>query len=364
MQSANKIISLAALSIFCVPGICDAKVTGHCGSCHTMHNSQGGQGVVDNLVLGVMDNNLDTPNPALLISNCAGCHTGSNGGGANVTPYVFTISEPEYGTTGTIDVTYSNNTLAGGNFYWVTVGDAKVHNVASIAGVDGTLGVTPPGATDGVTFISQLTCASSTGCHGVRSDSSLGEVESMLGAHHNNNMAVWKDGTTLAKSYRFLNTIQGYEDDEFEYQPTSTRHNVYYGVARNSVADSAGTISSLCAQCHGDFHNGSNNVIPGTNTFGDGVWLRHPTDFDMLDATTSSEYSAYTTYSVISPVATENSAMVSSFSSIAVAGDAIVTCLSCHRAHGTPNDAILRWDYKGWPTAGYNGCAVCHTSKD
>jgi predicted CXXCH cytochrome family protein len=46
---------------------------------------------------------------------------------------------------------------------------------------------------------------------------------------------------------------------------------------------------------------------------------------------------------------------------ISTAGDAIVTCISCHRAHGSPYYKLLRWDYAGSIST---GCAYCHTSKD
>ena len=80
------------------------------------------------------------------------------------------------------------------------------------------------------------------------------------------------------------------------------------------------------------------------------------------------EYANYngdgSTYSVVAPLASVNvTAAISS--GVLTGGDkAIVNCISCHRAHGTPNDAILRWDYKGWPTAGYDGCSICHSTKN
>ena len=50
------------------------------------------------------------------------------------------------------------------------------------------------------------------------------------------------------------------------------------------------------------------------------------------------------------------------------AGDAIVTCISCHRAHGTPYADLLRWDYSNNCNAGSDnadcGCFQCHTTKD
>jgi hypothetical protein len=48
---------------------------------------------------------------------------------------------------------------------------------------------------------------------------------------------------------------------------------------------------------------------------------------------------------------------------------AIVTCISCHRAHGSEYADLLRWDYTAGTSAGSgtnlnSGCFVCHTTKD
>jgi cytochrome c553 len=315
--------------------------------------------VVQNMVNGVMDLTV-TPNDALLTTNCIGCHQGNNGTSDLSTPYVLQTSVPTYSATGTeADTT----TLAGGNFYWVSSGnEAMGHNVSGIAAPDSRLGNIPPGGTD---LGTQLKCAGTAGCHGDVGES--GEIRSMLRSHHGNDMNSWKDGSTLAKSFRFLYSVQGWEDLQYEYRPESNRHNKYYGIDRTlETQDAAGSISSLCARCHGDYHQGAGNIasLPfGTS----GVWLRHPTDFDMGRATSSDEYASYNTnntYSVISPVATANTEEVMNSTVYAAADDAIVMCLSCHRAHGTPYKAILRWNYKAWPASGYNGCAVCHTAKD
>ncbi|MFH1216195.1 MAG: cytochrome c3 family protein [Pseudomonadota bacterium] len=351
------------LSLALIPEVCLAKVTGQCGNCHTMHNSQDGGAVAYEADLsGDSWQSSVNPNEALLKTSCIGCHLGVNSGGVGQTPYVLQFDPPTYGSTGT-----TGNTLAGGSFYWVSTGlHAMGHNVAGIVTGDTRLGNIPPG---GAELVGQLTCAGSLGCHG---DSGVsGQLSSMSGSHHSNNMAVWKDGSSLAKSYRFLNSVQGLEDDEFEYQPTAARHNKYYGVDRaDETEDGSGTIGKLCARCHGDFHQGSGKVASGT--FGSGVWLRHPTNFDMGRASTSTEYVKYNgddgigtaSYSVISPVATISKTTTINSAVYAEADDAIVMCLSCHRAHGTEFAGILRWNYKAWPAAGYNGCAVCHTTKD
>jgi hypothetical protein len=48
-----------------------------------------------------------------------------------------------------------------------------------------------------------------------------------------------------------------------------------------------------------------------------------------------------------------------------------VMCLSCHRAHGSPYNDMLRWDYDGMVagngSGGGNdgtGCFKCHSEKD
>ena len=364
MKTTKGLKELVALPLILFPLVCDAKVTGQCGNCHTMHNSQGGGAVAR--VLDMADGSMDlssTPNEGLLNTNCIGCHQGNNSIGTRTTPYVLQTSPPAYSSTGTEGTT---TTLAGGNFYWVTSGlEATGHNVQGITIADTRFGNTPPG---GVALTSQLTCAGTNGCHGDRTVSS--EIQSMLKSHHANDMTKWKDGSTLAKSYRFLYSVQGWEDLQYEYRPASNRHNKYYGIDRTAEDDANGTISSLCAKCHGYFHQGTGNIA--SDTFGSGVWLRHPTDFDMGRASSTDEYTTYNggtgssnAYSVISPVATAIKTAVINSTVYTVADDAIVMCLSCHRAHGTPYQGILRWDYKSWPgPEGYNGCAVCHTTKD
>ncbi len=333
---------------------CWGKVHGPCGNCHTMHNSQQGQVVYSG-----------GPVKALLNNTCYGCHQGQNTTTTTI-PYVFDPDGPTYGTTGTESNT---DTLAGGNFYWVSQGDKDRtgHNVEGIAAQDALLGNNPPG---GSALSGRLTCAGANGCHGNRSIDD--PYEAISGGHHSSLSSQWKDGSSVANSYRFLYGIQGLEDSSFEFRPTATQHNKYYGVDRSSESDVSGTISSLCAQCHGDYHHGTDQVSAGT--FGDGVWLRHPTDFDMGGAESSDEYQYYNggtgtdnPYSVAVPVATsDTSTNVNTTVTVSsAAGSAIVMCLSCHRAHGTPYDAILRWNYKQWPGPdGYNGCAVCHTTKD
>lgn len=349
---AGLILSL----LFLWPGIAEPRVIGLCNGCHTMHNSQ------DDTSMMISGSG---PVQALLRSNCLGCHTGANSGAFDNTidkaPRVLQTTEPEYGATGTEGTA---TTLAGGNFYWSIASDASGHNVANI---NDTVATAPGGAIN-----SPLKCAGSSGCHGDRSKTD--EYTAIYGGHHNNDASAYKSGATVDASYRFLLGVKGKEDTTYEFRPVyNVNHNKYYGVDRASEADTAGTISSLCGQCHGDFHHGAGGKIAAAGSFGDGVWFRHPTDFDMGGAQSSSEYLKYNDgagannpYSVISPVATtsQTTTLNSTATVSSAAGEAIVMCLSCHRAHGTPNDDMLRWDYKAWPGGGYNGCEICHSSKD
>ncbi len=122
---------------------------------------------------------------------------------------------------------------------------------------------------------------------------------------------------------------------------------------------STGTISQKCIGCHSHFHS---------ETSADSTWIRHPVEVAIPN---SGEFADFTTYDPLVPVARPNvSATDAGFSSINHGSD-LVSCISCHRAHGSPYPAMMRWGYRDWPgidshtgEAAFNGCAVCHTSKN
>ncbi len=316
-----------------------AKVTGPCSNCHTMHNSQGGIPMALELNVGQSGFvRTGTPNPTLLIKGCVGCHTflGEDTVVDGV-PIVFNIT--------TIDPT---NALAGGNFKYVKDSDANGHNVLGITGPDSTFqSKSIPGSSTGYYL---LACAGAHGCHG---DRGIGdELQAVKGAHHAND-PIGIDGSSVGLSYRFLYGILGKEDDDWEKDNTNTSHNEYKG----SSSSTLNTISYLCAECHGNYHTwegGSGEV--GTAS----PWFRHPTDIKLKN---DGEYAEYTTYSMVAPVARPDP--YNAIAGVVTPGTDIVMCLSCHRAHGSQNYKLMRWDYRGWPYNGEeNGCSVCHTWKD
>ncbi len=393
------LVAAAALGVgamICLPRVASAAVAGVCYNCHTMHNSQNNAPMTYN--------GSATPNDNLLRGNCLTCHTGTNDG-SNVRPYVYSTTDPTYGPTGA--------TLAGGNFYWCVNGGGADgggdpvaigggHDV-NFLGVNDAVLLSPPGYSDstvswsaretaeGLATARHLTCAGTAGCHGDRS--ATNNFSAVHGAHHSDSGGV-KAGATVAGSFRFLLGVTGTEVSGWEYQAAvGTAHNGYQGTARTSDATGvtiptlvSGTnttlisISQLCAECHGAFHNsagsftyadGTSGVsgIVGSNGWGS-PWIRHPTDFDM--STLTGEYANYTTYDPMVPVGRTGAPATTWTTDDTVHGatnGAVVMCISCHRAHGSPYADLLRWNYStmvagGGAPSGSLGCFTCHSDKD
>jgi predicted CXXCH cytochrome family protein len=356
-------------------------ITGQCSNCHTMHNSQDGVGVVETYASGVITSGVSTPQNQLLIASCIACHAGSTGEtNSHGAPIVVHTTAP----TGQ----GASHTLAGGDFYWVATGlgatDSMGHNVSGLAATDvaisANIGNNPPGwdpgATNGFTFgqvaggeanwSSQLSCDGIYGCHGEHSASGI------TTAHHGNTGLTSNQcnvADTIGNSYRFLAGIKGLENGDWNWNETASVHNEYYGVndtsnrnQSNTAYANIDTISFSCAECHGYFHSRIDDTSTGS------PWLRHPTDI-VLPAT--GEYQYYNPdnsnqYSVEAPIA-RPTVPASPSPTVTPGTDAIVMCLSCHRAHGSPVADILRWDYTTMQAGVGNtdtGCFTCHVNKN
>jgi hypothetical protein len=346
INKVTKIVSLVAFCSLLYAFPLEAKITGACSNCHTMHSSQSPapqEWTEKGWIPG-------TANPALLVATCIGCHSSTTAETIlydNTTPIVYNTLSP-------------TNPLAGGNFYYITpddaTGHAKGHNVAGINSVDVTLGFIPPG---GTSLGAQLRCAGTYGCHGHNGrqsgDSAVDdETQAIKGAHHGDDAPPLEGSLTdVARNYRFLLGIKGKEDAYWEQDNTNTSHNEYKG----STSSATDTTSYLCAECHGKFHT----WVGGPSEVGTASpWLRHPTDI-ALDAT--GEYASYTTYDMTAPVARPEDDYTGD-PTIVRPGTDIIMCLSCHRAHASLYFKMVRWDYKNWPVAGTEGCNICHTTKN
>ncbi len=331
-----------------------AQVSGVCSNCHTMHNSQNGSIVND-----------EGPAGNLLNTDCVGCHSSVEAvtivelGSTIRIPIVFNQSEPVYPPSGT-----ESSTLAGGNFYWVSQGgpvaDTYGHNVFGISAADGNLDKAP-GST-----VNQEGCKA---CH-----SSLASAEPINGCrgchvphHHASDSATVVDGA--GGWYRFLGDnpgmpglnegygVVGIEATDWERDPAASL-NVYKGTLAMGTQkrNFSYSIGEFCVGCHGNFHHDMTDA--------DGAWIRHPSDVVIPN---SGEYANYTTYNSITPVArtTDLTGIVPAEVS---PGSDVVTCISCHRAHGSPYPDMLRWDYQNDCNAGEVnadcGCFTCHAAKD
>ncbi len=338
---------LTAMVFFLASLQADAAVTGKCIDCHTMHYSQG------SAVLEEWGD--EGPYGALLTTDCIGCHTGVNSEGT--APFVMSAVAPLYAATGTEAGT---NTLAGGNFYWVASGeDLKGHNVVGLASADPFLSV-PPGYVGNLAAADssipgngnwppgqQVTCAGVYGCHGTHAENGMAAAISG-GHHHGADGALVNPGTRPAEGYRLLVGVAGYEDPEWELTPTVNTHNQYKGV--DGGGDNS-AISSLCLRCHNEFHSA-----------GSSTWFEHPIEYDLGNEDPGSEVRGYggpsNSYRPDAPVASFD--VSSPLFQVTFQEDTIISCVTCHRSHGSPFEKLLRWDYVNTN----DGCTVCHTSKD
>jgi hypothetical protein len=236
-------------------------------------------------------------------------------------------------------------------------------------------------------------------------------IAAISGAHHNSYDGLKNPGLTtptamggqyIADSYRFIPGLKGMgnttSDADRWANVSSTSHNEYAGTTGTTFDDSHGvmgtcgncheggtspiygmehlevngymavpnqTVSGFCVTCHGMFHSTGTGTTNGNNG-SSGAFLRHPADYTIPS---TGEYSAYTSYSITAPVARPiaDLATMTAPSSTVTPGTDMVMCLSCHVAHASEYDGMLRFNYElmqaGNATVGTVGCLACHTSK-
>jgi predicted CXXCH cytochrome family protein len=211
-------------------------------------------------------------------------------------------------------------------------------------------------------------------------------------------------GAKVADGYRMIPGLKGYGNTVDRWQNVDANsHNEYFGVAGGldnmtdatlggsscqichvqgvvpggsprMNADSTirvpnQSMSGFCATCHGVFHSVGTGVAALSDSVGkggngvSGAFQRHPSDY-VIPAT--GEYAGYTSYKVSAPVARPS--LATAASATVAPGTDMVMCLSCHKAHASDYDYMLRFDYAamsaGNATTGLGeGCLACHTTK-
>lgn len=396
------ILSLTGATIFTSP----AQATmGNCSDCHTMHNSQ-------NSAVMRYDTGA-TPLANLLRSTCYGCHARAGA----IAPNILDIGSSR------IPQVYHNDgvggDLAGGNFAYIDnyggagygsgASDGKGHNINGLGGIvtDANLAY-PPGGILRIDHYgptshiqsSNLTCAGEPnnqgrwGCHGNRNSSTLGLPGGIGGAHHTNQSGsltpAWDTEGRAGYAYRFLVGVWGYEDTDWQNTTGPNDHNEYWAQAQPARLDGCGlqggchgqggvrpphsTISEFCATCHGNFHTlGWADLAEaedrpagvGNDPTGANPWLRHPTDFALP---AGGEYASYGSYNIAVPVArnTNGYAAPPAPSGVVTNTNVSVMCLSCHVAHASDYEDMLRFDYSLMIRGGApgTGCFACHSYKN
>lgn len=327
----------AMVAVFCGPAAM-ASVSGPCVDCHTMHNSEGG---------AVMATGTDEGAAAygsLTRGDCGGCHTNASTGDPLLN------DSPRVKTTGNSDTVQ----LAGGYFAF-TSGQTddhsnKEHSIGSTAtpagyDSDGYVGSDwYIGGTEG------LQCAGAAGCHGNETDTD--PAKAISGGHHANALKGGYAGYRMLQIYQTAVIGTGASDYEkaLNAAPSAEDPRNYYSAT--ALAD-GGSISRFCGKCHGDFHGNEGSENTGVY---DSAWVRHPTDQIIPSGW---EISTLTNYTFVdwkaNPVGTVNAVAPAD-------GNMYVTCLSCHRAHGSAYNDILRFDYTDQCADGAstNGCLGCH----
>ena len=337
MRKTIMTVLLALLSVALVSGYAHAIIQGKCADCHTMHASQDGTST--------------TPNDNLTKFSCVACHT--TGGVAEA---------PK------IDGQLAAARTAGGTFNTNIVGSApsKVHNVRDItwtvdeSAIGGLLNTTPGAEAGGFTEpagAAELTCATAKGCHGQ-------SASGFKGFHHN----------TYPNAYRFLRYNDGgtptYTDikgkgsaDRELGGATSGNHNVYYAIPSDESTD-RNSISSLCSMCHGDFHGQDDTTASGTSP-----WKRHPTEVLIPSSWNGTDPDDVEVNYDLTPFAfvTADYDTLGTGDPYGMSNNPRVACVSCHRAHGSDYNDLLRFDYAAnnmkAGSGGTTGCLACHTAQ-
>jgi predicted CXXCH cytochrome family protein len=426
-KAMGKGLFRAGLLVCALPAAAAAfgGIQGDCADCHTMHNSFAGEPVA---VQGLGGESQGGANENLLKMDCVACHA-MNPDGPNIAILEGGSAVPQvyHGDAGNLaggnfkHITDGTNRKGHNVIDLFSAGDPDN---------SGTYGAPPgmhkeelhgQVFSQGGGAFAGFTCAGSAGCHGTRNQAGailddkgtedpsddeyvftgrLQGIAAVSGAHHNSfdgrkdpAPAVMEagahDGAQVAASYRFILGLKGTGNTTARWQNLdSGSHNEYFGSTAPITADSTTcevchveggikideqlytegkirlpnqAMGDFCITCHGNFHSlGKGGSVLGSNG-ASGAFLRHPSDYVIPNR---GEYAAYTEYNISAPVARPS--LYDEASAAVAPGTDMVMCLSCHQAHASEHDGMLRFDYAAivaGNTSANEGCLACHTVK-
>ncbi|MCK9419654.1 MAG: cytochrome C [Nitrospirae bacterium] len=376
MKIKFSIIMVAAIAIIC--GLSGTSFAFHsggvaeCEGCHSMHNSFEGTTNVTGRTFA------QGTGPYLLKANdqggtCLNCH---NAADTVATSYhISTNGITAYDSTVPVEMT------PGGDFAWLKktmsfivrgntntqVGDHKGHSIVAADygyAADPDLTVAPGGTYPA----GNLACSSCHDPHGrYRRDATGAYATTGLPIFNSGSYTSSKDpiaGVAAVGAYRILGgngylpkslALSGtpaFTVDPMDVVVAST-YNRSEATSQTGIAYGK-NVAEWCANCH-------TGMLQGTYTSGM-AGLRHPAgNGAKLTADIVANYNAYVSsgimtntgnaFSTLAPFATDTndrtvlkSAATNTTTRVATTGDN-VTCLSCHRAHATAFESMLRFAY-------------------
>jgi len=346
---------------------------GECEGCHSMHNSfEGAPNVTGSAVIGASG-------PYLLKAqdqsgSCLNCHS-DPGGSAH---YQYSISTPDYSLAAGIP---PEGATPGGDFGWlkksytfsirgsqtIEHGERHGHNIIATDygyAADGTLSVAPGGTYDAT----KLACSSCHDPHGRYRRDATGAISSsgqpIFGSGSYTNSADPVAGVSAVGVYRILGGV-GYKPASYTTvifnadPPAAVSPTTYYNYESvgQTLVVYGSNMSEWCANCHGAML--SNGYTSGMNG------LAHPAgnnatmdkgyngiiydNYNKYLTSGKMTNTAATSYSTLVPIEFgTNDYSVLKAKTLATMGatpTSNVMCLSCHRAHASGFESMLRFFY-------------------